>query len=160
MLDYVDMLPIPASLRRELGRARVAHLATVHKAEPTVVPVCFVFLEKTLYHAIDAKPKRRPAEGLQRVRNLRANPEAAAIIDHYDEDWRKLWFAILHGHARFLRTGIEHRRAIGALKRKYLQYRRMPLDPGALVIAVDVRRLSYWNASLPPKRERLRTARH
>lgn len=112
------------------------------------MPVCFVLIGETLYHAIDAKPKSREALALRRVRNVLANPWAALIVDHYEEDWRRLWFALLFGRARLLRRGAEQRRAIAALKRKYPQYRStLPLANEAPVIALDVRRLRHWQAS-------------
>ena len=114
------------------------------------MPVCFVLIEDTLYHAIDAKPKSRDPRRLQRVLNMRANPNAALLVDHYEEDWRRLWYALFRGKARLISKGAEHQRAIRALRRKYPQYRTtVPLDAGALVIAIDVRRLSHWPSSSP-----------
>jgi hypothetical protein len=76
------------------------------------------------------------------------NPEAALLVDSYSEDWSRLWYGLLHGRARLLEEGTEHRRAIRALRRKYPQYRTsFPLDQAALVIALDVERLSHWQAS-------------
>jgi PPOX class probable F420-dependent enzyme len=118
-----------------------------------VVPVCFVLLGDTLYHAIDAKPKSVASGRLRRVKNVRANPTAALLIDHYVEDWRRLWWVLLHGRARLVEQGPEHRRAITALRRKYPQYRTTtPLAADALVIALDVRRLRHWQASHPARR--------
>jgi len=118
-----------------------------------VVPVCFVLLAETLYHAIDAKPKSTTPGRLRRVRNVRANPAAALLVDHYVEDWRRLWYALFIGRARLIDGGPEQQRAIAALKRKYPQYRTtLPLSRDALVIAIDVRRLSHWQASSPDRR--------
>jgi len=85
---------------------------------------------------------------LRRVRNVRANPRAALLIDYYVEDWRRLWWVLLRGRGRVLESGLEHARAIMALKRKYPQYRSsVPLAADALVIAIDVQRLSRWRPS-------------
>jgi PPOX class probable F420-dependent enzyme len=136
---------IDAGLRRRVARARVGHLATSDGSTPSVVPVCFVLLGETLYQAIDGKPKSAAPGHLRRVRNVRANPRAALLIDHYVEDWRRLWWVLLRGRARVLEGGPEHARAIMALKRKYPQYRSsVPLAADALVIAIDVQRLSHW----------------
>jgi len=117
------------------------------------VPVCFVLLGETLYHAIDAKPKSVAPDRLRRVVNLRANPNATLLIDHYVEDWRRLWYAQFAGPARLLRRGPEHQHAITALRRKYPQYRTTtPLLADALVIALDVQRLRHWQARLPGRR--------
>jgi PPOX class probable F420-dependent enzyme len=134
-------------LRRRIARARVGHLATSDGTQPTVVPVCFVLLGDTLYQAIDAKPKSVAPGRLRRVKNVRANPRAALLIDHYVEDWRRLWWALLHGRARVIDHGAEHQRALTALRRKYPQYRTTtPLASDALVMALDVRRLRHWQA--------------
>jgi PPOX class probable F420-dependent enzyme len=149
----LDTTLIDPGLRRRLTRARVGHLATSDGTRPTVVPVCFVLLGDTLYHAIDAKPKSVASGRLRRVKNVRANPTAALLIDHYVEDWRRLWWVLLHGRARLVEQGPEHRRAITALRRKYPQYRTTtPLAADALVIALDVRRLRHWQASHPARR--------
>ena len=89
----------------------------------------------------------------QWVKNVRANPNAALLIDHYLEDWRRLWYVVLRGKARIVDAGVEQRRAIGALRKKYPQYRtNVPLRSDALVIALDVRRLRHWQASHPVRR--------
>ena len=126
----------------------MGHFATSNGQQPGLVPVCFVLIGETLYQAIDAKPKSVEAAGLARVRNVRRNASAALQVDHYAEDWRRLWFATFHGRARLLESGPEHRRALSALRRKYVQYRTtFALDQDALVIALDVGRLTYWEAS-------------
>jgi PPOX class probable F420-dependent enzyme len=139
---------IDADLRRRIARARVGHLATSDGRVPSVVPVCFVLVGETLYQAIDGKPKSVDASRLRRVKNVRANPRAALLIDHYVEDWRRLWYVLLRGKARIVDRGPEQQRAIAALRKKYPQYRTtVPLAPDALVIAIDVRRLRHWRAS-------------
>jgi PPOX class probable F420-dependent enzyme len=141
---------IDAGLRRRINRARVGHLATSDGDTPSVVPVCFVLVGETLYQAIDGKPKSVDPGHLRRVRNVRANPRAALLIDHYVEDWRQLWYVLLRGTARIVDRGPEQQRAIIALRKKYPQYRTtVPLAPDALVIAIDVRRLRHWRASSP-----------
>jgi PPOX class probable F420-dependent enzyme len=115
---------------------------------PSVVPVCFILVRSTVYSAIDAKPKGLAPAALRRVRNVMANPESVLLVDHYEEAWDRLWWVALHGEARVLAEGDEHDRALAGLKRKYPQYRDgWPLDPGALVIALDVRRLRHWRSS-------------
>jgi PPOX class probable F420-dependent enzyme len=141
---------IDAGLRRRINRERVGHFATSDGATPSVVPVCFVLLGETLYQAIDGKPKSVSPAQLRRVKNLRVNPRAALLIDHYVEDWRRLWFVLLRGKARIVDEGTEQQLAIVALRKKYPQYRTiLPLPADALVIAIDVRRLRHWRASSP-----------
>ena len=151
--DHVGIALIDAGLRRRIGRARVGHFATSDGREAALVPVCFVLLGDTVYHAIDAKPKSAAPDKLRRVRNVRANPSAALLVDHYDEDWGRLWYVLLRGHADVLDHSAEQQRAIAALKRKYVQYRTtVPLAGDALVIALAVRRISHWRASSPVRR--------
>jgi PPOX class probable F420-dependent enzyme len=146
----LDIAVIDAGLRRRIGQARVGHLATSDGVTPALVPVCFVLLGETVYHAIDGKPKSTQPSQLRRVKNLRANPRAALLVDHYVEDWPRLWYVLLRGEARLVDKGPEQRRAIVALRKKYPQYRTtVPLPADALVIALDVRRLWHWRASSP-----------
>jgi PPOX class probable F420-dependent enzyme len=147
-MAYLDIAVIAAGWRRRISRARVGHFATSDGTTPSVVPVCFVLSGETIYQAIDAKPKSVNAAQLRRVKNVRANPRAALLIDHYVEDWRKLWYVLLRGKARIVDAGPEQQRAIVALRKKYPQYRTtVPLAADALVIAMDVRRLRHWQAS-------------
>jgi len=159
MSDHIGIALIDAGLRRHLGRARVGHFATTDGRSPALVPVCFVLLGDTLYQALDAKPKSTAPGELRRVRNVRANPSAALLIDHYEEDWTRLWYVLLRGEASILDPGPEQRRAIAALKRKYPQYRTtLPLAADALVIALGVRQISHWRASSPIRRRAGRRA--
>jgi PPOX class probable F420-dependent enzyme len=139
---------IDAGLRRRIALARIGHMATSDGGTPSLVPVCFVLIGETLYQAIDGKPKITDPGQLRRIRNVRANPRAALLIDHYVEDWRRLWYVLLRGKARVIDHGAEHQQAIAALRKKYAQYRTtVPLAPDALVIAIDVRQLRHWRAS-------------
>jgi PPOX class probable F420-dependent enzyme len=144
----LDIAVIDPGWRRRISRARVGHFATSDGSAPSVVPVCFVLLGETLYQAIDDKPKSVNPAQLRRVKNVRANPKAALLIDHYVEDWRRLWYVLLRGKARIVDKGPEQQRAIVALRKKYPQYRTtVPLAADALVIAIDVRQLRHWRAS-------------
>ncbi len=108
--------------RRFLAQQRIAHLATAdRRAVPHVVPVCFAILEHTLYITIDEKPKRRPGAALKRLRNIAENSAVAVIVDRYDEDWQRLGWVMLRGHAEILREGNEHREAQALLRSRYPQ---------------------------------------
>jgi len=109
-----------------------------------VVPICFALLDETVYVAIDEKPKRGAPMHLQRLRNITQNPRVAVVADVYDDkDWSRLGFVLVHGPARVLGSGDEHRRALEALRRKYAQYRTMALDERP-VIAIQVERVTTW----------------
>ncbi len=139
----------PRVLRR-LRRARVGRLATADaRGRPHVVPVCFAAEARAVYHALDAKPKGRPVGALRRVRNIAENPWVGLLVDHYEEDWRRLWFVLVRGRARLLRRGAARARGLALLRRKYPQYRRAgpgrPMLPeDALVIAIRPVTVSTW----------------
>ena len=48
---------------------------------------CYATDGHAYYSPLDAKPKKNPFDRLKRVRNIRANPRVALLIDHYEEDW-------------------------------------------------------------------------
>ena len=80
------------------GLCRVARLATVGAdGRPHVVPICFALDGDTLYSAVDEKPKS--TRRLQRLANIGANPQVEVVIDHWDEDWTRLWWVRLSGRA-------------------------------------------------------------
>jgi PPOX class probable F420-dependent enzyme len=139
----------PAAADPFVAAARVARLATVDETgAPHVVPVCYATDGRAYYSAIDAKPKRTPPERLRRIRNLRANPQVALLIDHYEEDWRRLRFVLVQGRAEVLGEGPESDRARDLLEAKYAQYRAMGLRGlGAPVIRITPDRVVGWSAS-------------
>jgi PPOX class probable F420-dependent enzyme len=67
------------------------------------------------------------------------------LIDHYEDDWERLWWIKLRGRARVLDAGEEADRALRLLADKYEQYRRQP--PRYPVLAIDVREWRGWDAS-------------
>src|SRR2546425_443214 len=82
----------------------------------------FALERESVYFAVDAKPKR--TTDLQRLRNITANPAVSVLFDHYEEDWRKLWWVRVEGSARILGDEAEAQRAIDLLVGRYEQYRR------------------------------------
>ena len=122
--------------------ARVAHLATVTPdGHPHVVPCCFVLVGDVVYSAVD-DVKAKVSPRLQRLVNLRAHPEAALVVDHYDDDWSALWWVRVDGMARLLDDGAERERALDALAAKYEQYANA--RPPGTVVAVDVTAWHAW----------------
>jgi PPOX class probable F420-dependent enzyme len=129
--------------RRLLDDSRVGHLATAdRRGAPHVIPVCYAVDGTTLYITVDEKPKRRDIP-LKRVRNIRENPQAAFIVDRWDEDWRRLGWVMLRGLAEILAAGPEHDRAQTLLIARYPQYRAMNIA-GLPVIALRIQRASDW----------------
>ena len=126
-----------------LAAARVARLATTDPdGRPHLVPIVFALDGDTLYSAVDRKPKR--SRTLRRIENARARPDVTILVDHYEEDWRRLWWVRLRGRARVLDEGEERERALLLLREKYPQYR--PEPPGGPVLAVDVTEVREWTS--------------
>lgn len=123
---------------------RVGHLATADsRAAPHVVPVCFGLSDDTLYIAIDQKPKRHSDRPLRRLRNIADNPRVAMVFDHYDEDWQRLGWVMVHGRAEILAGGPEHDRAHSLLRARYRQLRAMQIE-ALPVIAIRIERAASW----------------
>src|SRR5438093_1091065 len=95
---------------------------------------------ETLYSAVDRKPKR--SQRLRRIENARARPDVTVLVDHYEEDWGRLWWIRFRGRARVLDEGDERERALALLREKYAQYREEP--PEGPVLAVDITEVREW----------------
>jgi PPOX class probable F420-dependent enzyme len=130
-------------MRARVGAARVGRLATVDaEGRPHLVPICFALEGDTLYTAVDEKPKR--SKRLKRLENIRGRPDVAVIVDHYEEDWTRLWWVRMDGKATVLENGAERTNALELLGAKYDQYRAEP--PTGAVIAIRIERWRGWQA--------------
>ena len=137
-----------ASTNRLAEEARVARLATVDDSgAPHLVPVCYATDGHAYYSPIDQKPKRTPPGGLRRLRNIRANPRVALLIDHYEEDWRRLRWVMVQGRAQLLEAGAEWMQARDLLEAKYPQYRLMRIGETAPMIKIVPERVLDWSAT-------------
>jgi PPOX class probable F420-dependent enzyme len=134
---------LPGWARRMLETERVARLAYVDERDrPRVLPVTFALSGDAVWSAIDEKPKR-PGEPA-RVRCLRRRPEAALLLDVYDDDWTRLAWVQLLGRVTILPADAAPE-AVAALAAKYEQYAdRAP--PGPL-LRLDVKRALHWRAA-------------
>ncbi len=131
-------------MRERLRTAQVARLATIDPdGRPHLVPIVFVLVGETLYSAVDAKPKR--SRRLRRFANARERPDVTVLVDHYEDDWSRLWWVSLRGRARVLEAGEEAERALQLLVDKYEPYRGEL--PGCPVLAVDILEWRRWEAS-------------
>jgi PPOX class probable F420-dependent enzyme len=125
-------------------QARVARLATVGAdGRPHLVPIVFAVVDDTVYSVVDAKPKRTTR--LRRLANIEANPKVSVLVDHYEDDWSRLWWVRADGTARIVPlSSDEGRLALQRLTQRYPQY-RVTVPPGP-VIAIDVNRWVSWPA--------------
>ncbi len=137
----------PATARSLVTAARVGRLATVTEiGTPHVVPCCFAVEGDRLYSAVDGKPKSTTA--LKRLANIRAQPAASLVVDHYAEDWTELWWVRVDGTATVVESSDERQLALDALAAKYEQYRAE--RPAGPVIRVDIAGVSGWSFSPLP----------
>jgi PPOX class probable F420-dependent enzyme len=135
------------ALKAKLKETRVARLATLDiRRGPHIVPFCFAYDGKAFYTPIDRKPKRVAPKRLTRLQNIRKNPHVAILIDHYDEDWTRLWYILIRGTAKIvpLSAGKERGRAIRLLKAKYSQYASGMLADDAMVIRITPQKITSW----------------
>ena len=86
-------------------------------AGPRLVPVTFAWHQGTAVWAVDRVKPKRPGP-LRRERDLAADPRVAMLVDHYDEDWARLWWVELQGTAAVL-DGAAAEAALDALARRY-----------------------------------------
>ena len=142
------MPPLTESQARFLTDARVGRLATADSSgRPHAIPVCFVYDGESVYIALDQKPKSVGLTRLRRVRNILENPQAALVVDHWDEDWEALRYVLVSCSAELLDgDGEEEARAVSMLREKYRQYRDMDLD-GNPVIKLTPQRYTAWSFS-------------
>jgi PPOX class probable F420-dependent enzyme len=135
----------PVQARGWFAQARVARLATVGAdGAPHLVPVVFAVAEGSdhdvIYSVVDAKPKRTTA-----LRGcVSANPAVSALVDHYEDDWDRLWWVRADGRGRLLadRDEPEAAAAVAQLRARYPQQQAI-----GTVLAIDVTRWSGWAAT-------------
>jgi PPOX class probable F420-dependent enzyme len=143
----VTLDELPGWARDLLGDARVARLGLLDEGDlPRVLPVTFAAADGAIWSAIDRKPKSTTEPA--RVRRLRRRPEAALLVDVYDEDWSRLAWLELRGCVSILAVE-DAPRALEALLDKYEHYRAEP-PPGPL-LRLDVQRAVWWRPGRPSR---------
>ena len=125
-----------------LAGARVARLATVDDGKPHLVPVVFAVRDGALWIPVDGKPKRHTR--LQRLQNIRANPRVCLLIDHYEEDWRALWWVRVDGRASLVeQADDDFDDALASLGAKYPQYTSVSITAA---IRIEIDNVAHWRA--------------
>jgi PPOX class probable F420-dependent enzyme len=97
-----------------------------------------------VYSAVDAKPKA--SRNLQRLANLRAEPRCALLVDHYEDDWGRLWWVRADGRGHVVDGPPGAHPGIQALVHRFPQYRDDP--PAGPLLVVTVERWSGWTSSV------------
>ena len=126
---------------RLLADTPSAVLATLDDdGSPHLVPFVYAVLEDgSLISAVDTKPKR--SRSLRRLDNIRRDPRVSVLVDHYEDDWSRLWWVRADGTA-VVRD--EAPPGHDRLVERYRQYRDQSLGPW---IVIEVERLAGWSAS-------------
>jgi PPOX class probable F420-dependent enzyme len=138
-----------ADARHRLAASKVAHLATVSaQGRPHIVPIVFALDGETLYFAVDAKPKKTTR--LARLKNIATNPAVSVLVDHYEDDWTRLWWVRVDGTAHVVTDDAEAQRAIGLLASRYEQHAAQ--RPGGPVVAIHIDRLTGWTGNISGSR--------
>jgi PPOX class probable F420-dependent enzyme len=136
---------LPSWALELLHEAPVARLGLLDgEGRPRVLPITYALAGGALWSAIDDKPKRVPGDQVARVRWLRARPESALTVDHYDADWARLAWVQVLGRTEVLEVpGHEH--ALDALAARYPAYRAQP--PGGPLLRLTPERVLCWRAT-------------
>ena len=133
-----------SQISQRLSLARSATLGTTdEQGRAHLVPIVFAYREGTVYTAVDAKPKA--TLHLRRIRNIERNPLVSVLVDHYHDDWDRLWWIRLDGVARVAEDGPVRDTAIDLLTEKYPVYADQP--PPGPAIAITVESIRSWSAS-------------
>ncbi len=127
--------------------AKVARLATVdQKSHPYVVPVVFVFHENLIFIPLDEKAKTVNPVKLKRVKNIEKNPNVALLIDKYQNNWKNLFFLMIHGKAKVIDGNNKLMDKIHKLLiSKYPQYKKIGV--GSSCITIHPTKVTLWNNS-------------
>jgi PPOX class probable F420-dependent enzyme len=119
----------------------VASLGTTRESgSPHVVPITFAVETESVYSMVDQKPKSTTA--LQRLANIAAHPAASLLVDHYEDDWTRLWWVRVDGTAAVSDDVATLTTARTLLQSKYPQYRDQP--PDGPVISVTITGVTWW----------------
>jgi len=133
-----------------ITNARIGHLTTASSnLQSYVTPVVFILYQNNIYVPLDDKPKTVSVKELRRVKNIEENPKVSFLVDHYEEDWRNLWFVMIIGYAMLVKP---NRRTQGLRKeiskihtkflKKYSQYNKISV--GNFYIRIKIDKTTYW----------------
>ena len=136
-------------VRATLESARHGYLSTASaEGDPHLQPVVFQVVRDSVFIAIDEKPKTTLR--LRRLTNIESNPKFALLVDHYDDNWDRLWWILLRGPAAVLWPSewdaSEADAVIAALRAKYSPYESMGLEERPL-LKLTPDRVTRWSAS-------------
>lgn len=106
-----------------------------------LVPVVFTPVSPDrIVISVDEKPKR--TRRLRRLANIESDPRVSLLVDHYEDDWSRLWWVRVDGHAA-VHASVEPSVGV-AHRRRHPQTADQELGPW---IDIAVERLTGWSAT-------------
>ena len=78
------------------------------------------------------------------IKNIQKTPQVALLVDHYNEDWTRLWYVLVRGEAELVSAPAERKRAIQCLRAKYPQYSPEMLEDDAPLLRITPQRITAW----------------
>jgi PPOX class probable F420-dependent enzyme len=106
-------------------------LATLQPARGVdAVPVVFVVVDELIVVPVDTVKSKRHAN-LARLSNVAGDPRCVLLVDHFEEDWSRLWWVRVHAQAE---SASDPGPWLPALADRFPQYRRPGTVVGALVL--------------------------
>lgn len=134
------------AVHRILDTWPVGVLSTFGPDDIDSVPVVFARVGDRLYSPIDGKPKR--GTELQRIRNLERDDRYTLLLQHYDDDWRGLWWLKIAGTATVRATSeLDHDLLVDLSQRlasKYPQYQTVDMFAGGRVLELAIQASNAW----------------
>jgi PPOX class probable F420-dependent enzyme len=98
-----------------------------------------------VWSPLDEKPKAvDDPRALARVRDIERDPRVTVLVDRWSEDWSKLGWLRLDGHAELVEAADPE--VVAALRAKYPQYLDHDLESRPL-IRITMERVTGWAAS-------------
>ena len=133
LCTVLDQMPVARLALRELDDA------------PAAMPIVFARAAGALWMPIDGKPKRdnrRPA----RLAQLERAPGVMLVLDHYEDDWSRLWWIRLRCTACVVAGKHPDWGVVeAALADKYPQYQTTPMFDGEpTLVRFEWRSVSVW----------------
>jgi PPOX class probable F420-dependent enzyme len=130
---------LPDSVRALLESERRGVLTTLAPdGSGHTVPMVFVAIGDELLSPIDHKPKT--GRVLARVRNIERDARVTVLVDHWDEDWTRLAWLMVRGHAVIEPDAPPE--VVQSLNARYRQY--APDERPDALIRIRPTKLTWW----------------
>jgi len=130
---------LPESVRTLFDRERRGVLTTLDPdGSGHSVPIVFVVSGSEIVSPIDHKPKT--GGELARVRNIERDDRVTVLVDHWDEDWTRLAWVMVRGHAVIDPDGPFD--VVQSLIVRYQQY--APDERPDALIRIRPMKLTWW----------------